>query len=365
MPRKSRPMEVGSSPMTILAPSDASPTQIRTHRYTAGQHQVLDGFHEAAEEALRWVDIQGLADTSAISQVARSLGLSDLAIADLFHLGQRPHAEVADQQVIMVLQMPDPEADDGFDQMTLVLGEHFVLTVRESEKDCLDMVRRRLSSGKGRIRSGSGYLFYALMDAVIDAFFPALEQYGDAAEDLEEQILDVPQDRSTVREIHRIKRDLIGFRHAIWPLREAIGAMLRDDTLLIDESLLPFFRDCADHAFQLLDMVEVYREVAQGLVDLQLSSLSNRMNEIMKVLTMISTVFIPMTFIAGVYGMNFNTESPWNLPELGWHFGYPYALALMAGSAIAVLMIFRRKGWILGGRERSKPQATGRRLSQK
>ena len=217
------------------------------------------------------------------------------------------------------------------------------------------MVRRRLSSGKGRIRSGSGYLFYALMDAVIDAFFPALEQYGDAAEDLEEQILDVPQNRSTVREIHRIKRDLIGFRHAIWPLREAIGTMLRDDTPLIDESLLPFFRDCADHAFQLLDMVEVYREVAQGLVDLQLSSLSNRMNEIMKVLTMISTVFIPMTFIAGVYGMNFNTESPWNLPELGWHFGYPYALALMAGSAIAVLMIFRRKGWILGGRERSKP----------
>lgn len=163
----------------------------------------------------------------------------------------------------------------------------------------------------------------------------------------EERVLAAPGDEA-MRDIHLLKRDLLALRHALWPTREALTALQRDDTPQVDEALLPYLRDCSDHAFQLFDMVDVYRETAQGLVDLQLSSLSNRMNEVMKVLTMIATIFIPMTFIAGLYGMNFERASPYNLPELGWRFGYVYALGLMVGSASIMLFVFWRLGWVFG-----------------
>ena len=182
---------------------------------------------------------------------------------------------------------------------------------------------------------------------MVESFFPVLEEQGDLIEALEERILHNPSD-GAMRNIHMLKRDLLVLRHAIWPMRDALTILQRDDTPQINTDLLPYLRDCSDHAFQLLDMVEVYRETAQGLVDLQLSSLSNRMNEVMKVLTMIATIFIPMTFIAGLYGMNFDRASPYNLPELGWRFGYLYAIGLMVISAAVMLFTFWRLGWIFG-----------------
>lgn len=343
--RRLRPRAVGASPVAVEAPPDAAPTVVGCHLY-GGQTYTTGAAPPVAQPGqLRWIDIGGLADQEKITGIARDLGLSDLAIADLFHLDQRPHTEVSETQVQIVLRMPFAGPPFDADQITLVLGPDFVLSVREGERDCLGPVRDRLASGKGRIRSSSAYLFYALADAIIDSYFPVLERYGDVIETLEEHILAAPQD-GTIREVHGLKHDLLDLRHALWPLREAIAVMLRDGTPHIDETLLPYLRDCSDHAFQLLDMVEVYRETAQGLVDLQLSSLSNRMNEIMKVLTMIATVFIPMTFIAGVYGMNFDRSSPYNLPELGWNFGYLFALALMAGTAAAMLALFWRLGWV-------------------
>lgn len=310
-----------------------------------------------SQSQLRWIDVCGLKDAAEIADLARELGLNDLSIADLFHLDQRAHTDIDVNLVQTVLKMPTGHQPFVADQITLVLGPDFVLTLREQPRDCLDGVRKRLASGKGRIRSSSGYLFYAICDAVIDSYFPVLEEQGDLIEAMEERILRDPGD-GAMRDIHMLKRDLLVLRHAIWPMRDALAALQHDDTPQIDQELLPYLRDCSDHAFQLLDMVEVYRETAQGLVDLQLSSLSNRMNEVMKVLTMIATIFIPMTFIAGLYGMNFDRTSPYNLPELGWRFGYLYAIGLMVISAASMLFVFWRLGWIFR-RSKAEPRTAG------
>ncbi len=311
----------------------------------------------ASDEHLLWIDIYGLRDDDVITELARTCRLSDLTIADLFHLDQRAHTDIDGDLVVTVLRMPVSGPPFDADQVTLILGPNFIMTLRESERDCFAAVRKRLEMGAGRIRSSSAYLFYALIDAIMDSYFPILERYGDLVEGLEERILAAPGDEA-MRDIHLLKRDLLALRHALWPTREALAALQRDDTPQIDEALLPFLRDCSDHAFQLLDMVEVYRETAQGLVDLQLSSLSNRMNDVMKVLTMIATIFIPMTFIAGLYGMNFDRASPYNLPELGWRFGYIFALGLMLASASFMLLVFWRLGWIFG-RTRFRPDGSG------
>jgi len=234
------------------------------------------------------------------------------------------------------------------DQFSLFLGADFLLTIREHERNCLDPVRKRLEAGSRRIRSSSGYLLYALIDAVIDTYFPMMERYGTLTDVLEGQVL-TNADESVLRDIHVLKRELLDLRHTLWPLREAMAALQRDNTPHIEDGVLPFLRDCSDHAFQLVDIVEVYRETAQGLVDLHLSSLSNRMNEIMKVLTIIATIFIPMTFITGLYGMNFDRSSPWNMPELGWKYGYEYLLGLLLVIFVVMLVGFWRQGWILQG----------------
>ncbi len=341
------PRRIGASPLTILAPPDARPTRVRTHVYDAAGHAVRDGFADAAPGAFRWIDVAGLADKDAIAGIARALGLSDLAIAEMFQTDQRPQTEVQGDLAQTFIRVPLASLPYASEQACLTLGPGFVLTVSESAHEVFEPVRRRMEAGAGRIRSAPGYLFYALIDAALDAWFPILESYGDAMEEIERAILQSPDHRMT-GSIHRLKRDLLNIRRALWPMRDALGPLTRDAPQ-IEDWMLPYLRDLSDHAFQALDMVEVYREVAQGLVDLHLSSLSNRMNEIMKVLTIISTLFIPMTFIAGVYGMNFDRASPWNMPELGWRFGYPFSLALMAGSGAVMIWMFRRLGW-LGGR---------------
>lgn len=342
---KRRPRGIGTSPVAIEPPRDAMATQVTWHCYGPDGYSAETAKPEIHDGQRLWIDICGMQDHAAIVELAASCGLSDLAVADLFHLDQRAHTDVDGNVVLTVLRMPISGPPFEADQITLVLGPSFVLTVREGPRDCFDSVRKRLIGGAGRIRGSSAYLFYALIDAIVDMYFPILEGYGELVEGLEERILAKPDD-SAMRDIHLLKRELLDLRHALWPMREALAVLQRDNIPQIDDALLPFLRDCSDHAFQLLDMVEVYRETAQGLVDLQLSSLSNRMNEVMKVLTMIATVFIPMTFIAGLYGMNFDRASPYNLPELGWRFGYFYALALMVGSAGLMLFLFVRLGWI-------------------
>lgn len=352
--RKPRKAKVGESPTVLHVPEGASDTTVRMVRYS--QSKVTEfaaddpKFWDAGPD-LSWIEVCGLSDQDRITQIGERLNLHPLTIADLFHTDQRPKTEIAQNYLQIVLKAPVGGLPFVADQVTLIVGQNFVLCLREHAGAGLDPVRKRLEEGGARIRSTSSYLAYALIDAVIDAYFPVLESYGELTEALEERILIDPQE-GAIRDIHLLKRELLDLRHALWPQREAVNALLRDDVPFIEDAMVPYLRDCSDHSFQLLDMVEVYREVAQGLVDLHLSSLSNRMNEVMKVLTMIATIFIPMTFIAGVFGMNFDRGSPWNLPELGWRFGYFYALGLMVASSATMLFLFWRLGWIFGRRNR-------------
>ena len=358
---KAQTKDVGSSPLDIHVPQNAAPTSCTFHRYSGDRYETLSGGPpERSEGDLLWIDVNGLADRDRIQSLCATLGISPLSVADIFHTDQRPHCEISEDIVQIVLRMPVGGPPFEADQITLFLGDGFVLSICERDRDCLGPVRRRLEKGPKLIRGSSGYLFYALIDVVIDTYFPLLERYGDATEILEDSILDDPRDMG-IREIHKLKRELLDLRHALWPLREAVGALLRDGTPHIDDALIPFLRDCGDHAFQLLDTVEGYRDVAQGLIDLHLSALSNRLNEIMKVLTMIATLFIPLTFITGLYGMNFDRASPWNLPELGWRFGYEYALGLMSLAAGTMLFVFWRLGWIFSDRTRGRDKADNRR----
>lgn len=346
-PRKAR---VGESPTALHVPEGADQTTVRLVRYDASsvtQFKPGDPAFWKAGPEMRWIEVCGLGDKDQITDIAQRLDIHPLTIADFFHVDQRPKTEIAQNYLQIVLKAPVGGLPFVAEQVTIILGQNFVLSLREHSTAQPDPVRSRLEEGGARIRSSSAYLAYALIDAVIDGYFPILESYGDVTEALEERILLNPQE-GAIRDIHLLKRELLDLRHALWPQREAVNALLRDDVPFIDEALITYLRDCSDHSFQLLDMVEVYREVAQGLVDLHLSSQSNRMNEVMKVLTMIATIFIPMTFIAGVYGMNFDRGSPWNLPELGWRFGYFYALGLMAISSMTMLFVFWRMGWIFG-----------------
>src|SRR4030095_7850244 len=243
-------------------------------------------------------------------------------------------------------------SDEALDteQLSIFLGRNYVLTFQEHPGDCFDTVRDRISKAGGRIRNcGPDYLAYALIDAFIDDYFPVLEKYGERLEELEDEVI-TRADTQVIAQIHQVKRDLLVLRRAIWPLREAVNSLVRDPTPLISEETRIYLRDCYDHAVQLIDLLENYREIASSLVEVYLSSVSNRLNEIMKVLTIFTVVFIPLNFIASIYGMNFNTESsPWNMPELNWRYGYPFTLGLMAAVALSMLIFFRKKKWIRSG----------------
>jgi magnesium transporter len=216
-----------------------------------------------------------------------------------------------------------------------------VLTFQEHYGDCLGGLRERLRKGKGVMRrSGADYLAYAILDAITDGFFPVLETLGERLEELEAEVV-TRAGRPTLEKIHRAKRDLLTLRRAIWPLRDAINSLTREEHELVAQPTRVYLRDCYDHAVQSLDMVETYRELAAGLMDIYISSLSQRLNEVMKLLTIISTIFIPLTFVAGVYGMNFH-----HMPELGWRYGYPLVLFLMAAMAAGMVVYFARKGWL-------------------
>ena len=300
----------------------------------------------AADDSILWLDLQGFADTALIEKIGQHFGLHPLVISDVVHVGQRPKTEIHDDYVVIILRQPRGGPPFDSEQITLVLGKSFVLTFQELHGDIFDPVRKRMREGSKRLRAiGASYLGYALVDAIVDGYFPILEAYGELTETLEQRVIEQPHPH-LITDIHVLKRELLEIRRALWSQREAVNVLLRDDTDLITDGLKIYLRDCADHSFQLLDMVEVYREVSQGLVDLHLSSVSNRMNEIMKALTVTATTFIPMTFVAGLYGMNFDRASPYNLPELGWVYGYPFALGLMALSSAALLTYFWRKGSI-------------------
>jgi magnesium transporter len=346
----------GSLPGTLSIEADATPPVIDlidynqtdvTHKQVATPEECIPYLDS---DSVSWVDVQGLGSENILQRIGQVFKLHPLILEDVVNVPQRPKVEEYEDQLVIIARMVMPkESGVGFysEQVSFVLGKHYLLTVQEEpEHDCFEQVRVRIRNNKGTLRKhGADYLAYTLIDAIIDGFFPVLEDYGERIEELEEEVVTNPT-RQTLEKIYRIRRDLLNLRRSIWPQRDAINSLIRDGSDLISDHVQVYLRDCYDHAIQVLDMVETYRELTSGLMDVYLSAVSNRMNEIMKLLTVISSIFIPLTFVAGIYGMNFNTEiSPWNMPELNWYWGYPLCLASMAAIATGLVYFFWRRGW--------------------
>ena len=297
-----------------------------------------------------WINVDGIHDVGIIEDIGRQYGIHPLILEDILNTGQRPKMEDFESFIFIVLKMLYCDEKDNevkSEQVSLILGPKFVISFQEKEGDVFNAIRERIRNAKGRIRKmGPDYLAYSLMDATVDNYFVILERIGEKIEDMEEELVGNPTPR-TLQAIHNLKGDTIFLRKSVWPLREAIGSLERKESPLIKDATDIFLRDLYDHTIQVIDTIETSRDMVAGMVDIYLSSISNKMNEIMKVLTIIATIFIPITFVAGIYGMNFNPEvSRWNMPELNWRFGYLFAWGLMLFVALAMLAYFRRKKWL-------------------
>jgi len=297
-----------------------------------------------ASPTVTWVNVTGIHDIAVIEAFGRTFDIHPLVLEDVVHTGQRPKMEDMGGYLYIVLKMlSHTNGENTFEpeQLSLIVGSNFVISFQEREGDVFQPIRDRIHTGKGRIRkSGSDYLAYTLMDAIVDNYFVILENMGEKIEILQESVLTEP-DPENLREIQELRREMAFLRRSIWPLREAINALLRTDSSLIGESVAPYLRDVYDHTIQVIENIETLRDAISSTLDIYLSSLSNKMNEVMKVLTIIATIFIPLTFIAGVYGMNFKY-----MPELEWHWGYPAVCLLMLILGVLMLLGFKRKKWL-------------------
>lgn len=301
-----------------------------------------------ASPNLTWLHVQGYPSMDLLHALGEAYDLHPLALEDVVTAGQRTKAESYDDQYFLVMNLPI-ETESGFhaEQISFFLGERYVVSVHHGEKDILEPVRQRLrAEPPRRIRKqGPDYLLYALLDAAVDHAFPLLEILGEKIEFLEESVFEDPT-RETLDMIHSIRRNLVLLRRILWPQREMLNTLVRDEHILIQEPTKVFLRDCYDHTIQIMDLVESYREMASSLLDVYLSSVSNRMNEVMKVLTIIATIFIPLSFVAGLYGMNFDTKvSPWNMPELSAYYGYPVLWLVMISIVVTMVVFFKRNDW--------------------
>ena len=295
------------------------------------------------ENNVTWINIDGVHDTQLVEKLGKKFNIHPLALEDLVDTGQRPKYEDFGDYLFVVMKMLyHSRGNNGItsEQVSLIVGHNYVISFQEIEGDVFDSIRERIKTAKGRIRKmGSDYLAYTLLDAVVDNYFVILENLGEKIEDMEEQIIKRPEPK-TLQTIHRLKRDLIYLRKSVWPLRELINGLQKGESGIVKKTTEVYLRDLYDHTIQVIDTVETFRDMVSGMLDIYLSSLSNRMNEVMKVLTIFAAIFIPLTFIAGVYGMNFKY-----MPELNWRWGYFAVLGFMALVGIVLLGYFKRKKW--------------------
>ena len=294
--------------------------------------------------SVTWINIEGLHNTENIQKLGDCYGFHPLVLEDILNTDQRPKMEDFGEYVYVVLKMlhngKNPQTVT--EQISLILGSSFVISFQEGiEGDVFNAIRERIRTGKGRIRSmGADYLAYSLIDAIVDNYFVVIENMGERIEDLEDELIRNPV-AETLKEIHTLKREMIFLRKAVWPLREVVSSMGRGESPLIKDSTRIYLRDVYDHTIQVIDAIETSRDMLSGMLDIYLSSMSHKMNEIMKFLTIIGTIFIPLTFIVGVYGMNFE-----HMPELKWRWGYFGLWAVMSGIAVFMLLYFKKKKWL-------------------
>ena len=316
--------------------------------------RVLDSHEEAfpflGSPTVTWINIDGVHNLEIIEKIGKHFGLHPLTLEDIVFTNQRAKFESFDNYIYILLKMV--YLNSGKDKMqteqvSLILGENYVLSFQEKEGDVFDGVREMLRTAKGKVRKmGPDYLSYRLLDAVVDNYFLILEHLGERVEIVEESLVGNPSPEC-LKGIQDMKKDMLYLRKSVWPLREVISSFHKDESPLIKDSTTVYIRDLYDHTIQVIDTIETLRDMASGMLDIYLSSISNRMNEVMKVLTIIATIFIPLTFIVGIYGMNFNTEkSPFNMPELNWPYGYMFAWVVMVSVALTMVLYFKRKKWL-------------------
>ena len=360
MPRfiKKRSKTVGQPPGTLIHIGEKKTERTRITIIDYDETHFEEKEVTAVEECLpfkdtptvTWINIDGIHQVEVIEKIGKQFNLHPLVLEDILNTGQRPKVEDFEHYLYIVLKMlyyDDKDSEIKAEQVSLLVGSNFVISFQERKGDVFNPVRERMRGSKGRIRKmGADYLAYALLDMIVDNYFVILERLGEKIENLEEELMSNPTPEIS-QEIHRLKGDMIFLRKSVWPLREVINGLTRGESALIKESTGIYLRDVYDHTIQVIDTIETYRDVVSGMVDTYLSSLSNRMNEVMKVLTIIAVIFIPLTFIAGIYGMNFNPEaSPWNMPELNWGYGYLSALGVMVLVALGMVIYFKRKKWL-------------------
>lgn len=294
------------------------------------------------KDSVTWININGIHKTEIISEIGKCFNLHPLLLEDIVNTDQRPKREdYGDYMFVVVKMLYYNEKGINAEQMSIVLGPDYVISFQESEDDVFDAIRDRLRSGKGKTRElGADFLVYSLLDAIVDNYFGILEKTGEMIESVEEALTRDPGPK-TLSKTHALRREMIFLRKSVWPLREVISGLLRSESKLISKNTDLYLRDVYDHTIQVIDTIETSRDMLSGMTDLYLSSVSNKLNEIMKILTIIGTIFIPLTFITGLYGMNFRY-----MPELEWEWGYPIALFAMAVVSVIMLVYFRKKRWI-------------------
>ncbi|MCL4108521.1 UNVERIFIED_CONTAM: hypothetical protein GTU68_046802 [Idotea baltica] len=346
--------KVGARPGTLVIDKNADQPSIRIIRFT--QDECFDDIVETAEDiqehlkmdGVVWIDIQGLGNEALIRQIGDDFSIHMLALADVVNVPQRPKTEAFEQHQLYISRMVSVDQHHHLEveQVSLFFGKNFVLTFQERFGDVLDPVRRRIRGKKGPMRkSGPDYLAYAIIDTIIDGYYPVLEQYGEHLEDLEAKVVAnaTPQ---MLHRINQIKRNLLVLRRGIWPQRDAINMLIRDDCPFVADETKVFLRDCYDHCIQVADVLETFRETAGSLLSTYLSAIGNKQNEVMRMLTIMASIFIPLTFMAGIYGMNFE-----QMPELKTKGAYPALLLAMFFTASGMLWYFKRLGWIWAAKD--------------
>jgi magnesium transporter len=353
---KRRP-PAGAGAGAMAAVEGSGPLRIRVLDFRGAQFEERDvsNVEELARyrgsDTVTWVEVEGLGDERALRRIGEIFEIHPLALADAVNTPQRPKAETYENHEFLVCRMAQMNGKEvETEQVSFVIGAHWVVSFQPGQRDVFDPVRARIRNNSLICQMGADFLAYSLVDTLIDGYFPIVESLGDALEDLEERVVAGKIERNAGA-IHTIRRQLLFFHRILWQQRDAINTLLRAENRFISAATRVYLRDTYDHAVQVLDLVESFREMAVSLMEVHLSSISNRLNEVMRVLTVISTIFIPLTFLVGVYGMNFQ-----HMPELAWRWSYPILWLLMIGIGCGMFVFFRRRGWIGTGASREAIQ---------
>ncbi|MEF2073810.1 magnesium/cobalt transporter CorA [Consotaella aegiceratis] len=348
---KAKRSPVGSAPGQLVADPEAHRTRLSVAGLGSGRCEMLvdvslgEALSRRGDWPLFWLDCAGLADVATIRRIGEAFGLHVLAMEDVVNTDQRPKCDAYDDHAYVVVRMLD--GDGQGEQLSLFFGDGFVLTFQERPGDSFQPVRERIARGAPRLHAGNAdYLAYALIDAVVDAYFSVVDRHGARIEAVEDEIFE-DVDAIQVPELHAMRRDMLGLKRWLRPTRDAIGVLLRLDRRWLRDDTKVYFADIRDHADQLIDLNDTYRDTVSGLIDLHMTLSAARTNEVVNLLTVISAIFIPLGFLAGLWGMNFNPDmSDWNMPLTQSRYGYPIALAVMAAIGIGLLAYFRRRRWI-------------------